>query len=527
MALSNQSKHSGLDCCSWHDTGLFIKIFLFGFATIFSLMVICSLLLPNYQPFNNASIVVVIFSIILILLFLRYSFTLQFKFKKYQILLIFIFVFILQLVVALALQVNPIAATWDPQLIFKAAINLSKGENVYIGVYDYFARHPNNLGLVAILLPWFKIWTWLNMTYETLSLILNVVFLNTSLWMLYLSARRMFGEIGSKIALIFGVIFITLSPWVTTFYSDTVGMVFPITILYLYLRFLDSKTIKCKWFIVIIASFLFGIGMVIKPTVIIIAVAIVVAVILKNVEYHKCNVVLKTALYLLVSIFMASISFFGIRDFMVRIMNININSIPESHFIVTGLKKSCRDNNPDYCSYGSYNSEDDIKSYTFMSMDEYRSYTYRTIKERIVSYGFVGYIDYLIKKGAWTIGDGTFFAYGEGSSAIAPVDSDFFGSSFIKDALHKKGDYYPITILIVQSMWFSMLFLLLLTIYRRRRTSHVMLIIYLSLFGILLFNLVFEARSRYIYLYVPIFIIGAVFAINENMQYPICHNCRK
>lgn len=506
---------NGLTLNNWRNTGFFTRLFLCGFAGIFTWIIIRIFSLPVYQLYSYATADEVIFAIILIWIILQYSHKLQFKLKKYQLIPIFAFVFILQLVIAFALQINPIAATWDPELIYKATINLSTGKDVYIGVYNYFERYPNNLGLVAVLLPWFKIWGWLNIPYETLTLLLNVILMNISFWLLYLSARRICGEIGSKIALIFGVAFITLSPWVTTFYSDSVGMVFPIAVFYLYLRFLDSKTKNNKWFIVILVSILLGIGVLIKPTVLIIAIAIAIAVAVKNTGYCKWESMKKSILYLLVAIFITLTSLFGISIIMAKTMGIRINSIPVSHYILIGLKISYFEGSSGVCYYGCYNESDDIKASTFESTDEYRSYTYKTIKERIWAYGPIGYIDYLTNKGAWVLGDGTFFAYGEGSSANATMKSNFFGSRFIKNILHTKGDYYSIFLVLIQSVWFSVLFLLLFTIYRRRKTSHIMLIIYLSLFGILLFNLIFEARSRYLYLYIPLFILGAVFAINE------------
>lgn len=515
MKLSERFKYNISGCCSCHKNKLFIKCFYIVFAFIFTLLIIRSLFLPNYQPFYGASLLVVFFAMIFIWLLLRYSSKLHFKFKKYQILLVVLFVFITHLIIAFALQVNPIAATWDPQFIYKAAINLSTGNNTYTGVYDYFARYPNNLGLVFILFPWFKIWGWLNIPYDTLALLLNVILLNISLWLLYFSARRLFGEIGSKLALIFGIIFITLSPWVTTFYSDSVGMLFPILILYLYLRFQDTKT-KNKWLFFVLTSISIGIGALIKPTVLVIVIAIIIANIVSKIGSYNIKAVKKIILWLLSMLLIISLSFFGARFIMTSMMGIKIDTMPESHYVLIGLKKSCVENTS-LCSYGSYNAVDDIKSSTFSSMDEYRAYTYKIIKERIKSYGLIGYLSYLIDKGAWVIGDGTFFAYNEGSTAIAPMGSNFLGVGLIKDILHIKGKYYIINLIFTQSVWFSILFLLLLNIYKRRETCHIMLIIYLSVFGILFFNMIFEARSRYLYLYVPIFILGAVFAINKNI----------
>jgi len=497
----------------WSNTNLITKILLVLFAVVFTWIIAHMVLSPTYQWPGVAFLINVLGAVGISWILLKYSYKLESRLRYYQIILVFVFLFAIQLFIAFALQISPIETGWDPQFIYKAAIALTTGNNAYTDIYFYFERNSNNLGLLAILATWFKLWRWTDIPPETLTVILNVAFMNASLWLLYLSARRIHGEIGANIALAMGVVFITLSSWVTTFYSDSVGLLFPIATLYLYIKILDSESSRYKVLIALLAGILLGVGFLVKPTIIIVAVAIVIVFIMNNADIDKRRILLRGFLYSTVVAAFAILSFLGVRGFMLDKMKIQINSLPESHFIMIGLKKACYSQNSNLCLYGAYNEADAVKYSKFGSMDEYRSYTYSEIKKILAGYGIGGYLEYLSEKGAWVLGDGTFYAYGEGAGGNVAMNSNFYGSSLVKDILHIKGAYYEVIIHTFQIIWFAILILLLLPIYKRAKTSQVMLIIYLSLFGILLFTLIFEGRSRYLYLYVPLFILGAVSAI--------------
>ena len=67
----------------------------------------------------------------------------------------------------------------------------------------------------------------------------------------------------------------------------------------------------------------------------------------------------------------------------------------------------------------------------------------------------------------------------------------------------------------MQGIWLLILSIVPLNIFRRNEPlDNYSKVIYLSLIGLFLFESIFEARSRYLYTYVPIFIVGAMLGID-------------
>lgn len=63
--------------------------------------------------------------------------------------------------------------------------------------------------------------------------------------------------------------------------------------------------------------------------------------------------------------------------------------------------------------------------------------------------------------------------------------------------------------------WLGLLFFSVFSIFDKSAYKNKVLVLQLSLFGLFLFELLFEARARYIYTYAPIYLILAMVGINS------------
>lgn len=75
---------------------------------------------------------------------------------------------------------------------------------------------------------------------------------------------------------------------------------------------------------------------------------------------------------------------------------------------------------------------------------------------------------------------------------------------------YNNGEYYKYFESYLQSIWLLILFISIFSIFKIR--NHELLVIHLTIIGITLFLLLFEARARYLFLYSPyyllLFVIG-------------------
>ena len=189
-----------------------------------------------------------------------------------------------------------------------------------------------------------------------------------------------------------------------------------------------------------------------------------------------------------------------------------------SHYFMMGL-------NPD--TDGVYSSDDCGFSFSITDKKLRTSENVRVAVERIKEYGPLGVFKHCIKKTLVNYGDGTFFFGGEGTFyKIVYPEKNSYISQKLRDFFWRSGNGYMINATIKQFVW---LFVLVISIGNARYlfkkdeiSSDLLYIVLLSIIGSGLFQLLFEARSRYLYIYAPYFIIlamtgleGAYHTINK------------
>ena len=135
---------------------------------------------------------------------------------------------------------------------------------------------------MSLLFIAFKAVAWLGITdYYAIAMMFNALLAAATVLLITLICKRLFGVSQSVMVLIF----VLMSPpfyfIASTFYTDSLSMVFPVLIVYLYLRYLDSGANTKKR---VISAVLLGlscaVGMLVKYTVIIALIAVIL--------YHIC-----------------------------------------------------------------------------------------------------------------------------------------------------------------------------------------------------------------------------------------------
>ena len=119
---------------------------------------------------------------------------------------------------------------------------------------------------------------------------------------------------------------------------------------------------------------------------------------------------------------------------------------------------------------------------------------------------------HLLKKTMTLYNDGTFAFGNEGSFyiTIASWDNDFVNQ--LRRIFYDTGDLYIYSSSIRQLVWIFILFTMLLSIGNRKANS-VKRVTLFSIAGITLFELLFEVRARYLFIYVPFYIVMAIEGI--------------
>ena len=178
------------------------------------------------------------------------------------------------------------------------------------------------------------------------------------------------------------------------------------------------------------------------------------------------------------------------------------------HFIMLGL-------NDEYG--GVINIVDQDFSMSFSNAKERNQANLRVALERIRKMKVSGLLKLGKEKILTNFTDGTFAWWEEGEFII---EQRYEGNRKLREILssfyYKDGKYFEAFKNIMQTLWFGCLAGLLLG-FRLSGERKEIGVLKLSVIGIFLFETIFEARARYLFLYVPFILLLVIMGIYQNM----------
>lgn len=302
------------------------------------------------------------------------------------------------------------------------------------------------------------------------------------------------------------VLILGFSPWVSIPYSDAMGLIFPALILYLYVSARKGKYFCVKVFLLAAVSVF---AYKIKPQLLILFIALLIVLILKLI---KGGIAEKKAVIKGIGCGIGGIVFMmwavSVVTGSVDIATDDEAVFSPAHYIMMGL-------NP--VTNGGYLEEDVYFSHV-QPEDERVKANLQVAHERIEEYGASGMSEHLLKKMLTNYADGT-WAWGAEGGFYSKVfeDKNQWISPFLKSIYYYDGSRYGFFLSYSQTMWMLLLAGCFLTfLFRGKKIEGVVLVMMLSVVGLSLFEMIFEARARYLYCYVPIYILLAYTGL-ENL----------
>lgn len=452
----------------------------------------------NQRSYLLNNIYSIIFIIVIFFLFYFFKNKKELSNKKFFLSLFFIslIIFCIQVIMEIYGYFTP---TWDAGHLSRTVEHFFNYQ--VIDDMEYMTRYPNNTMLTFILIllrsiPFFGKSNFILLFFN--SLLVNISAIFTSL-----TIRNITHDNKASIsAYIFLIPLVVLSPWILVVYSDTFALIFPILILYIYTK--NKKDCYDYFFI----CFLSLLGCYIKPTVIIILIAIILIELVVNLRIFLN---LKTWNYKKV----CKNAFFSLLGFLVVIcinsaakVYIGYNKVQNVyefkliHFIAMGLNEDTQ---------GIFNGEDVADSINY-GMDQ----NIDKIKKRLSERNLKEHVDFFSKKTLVNYNDGS-FAWGEEGAFFFNLENS---NNPIKKAINNiitpDGKFYKVYLLVVQWFWLALLFFIPSCVKYKNNKNE--LVIMVTIIGITLFLTMFEARARYLYCYSPIYVTAFVLGITNSLN---------
>ncbi len=400
---------------------------------------------------------------------------------------------------------------WDWQIIFENAMEFARGNSDKVN-WVYMQQFPNNVALFMLQAVCFKLLYMTHVIPQTYlatlgaSVVINIIVIDIAMILTWLTVRNLFGKKAGIFSIVIMILCNSFFTFVPILYTDTLALFIPIGILYVYSCYLKKKELSWRqgiWYYILFGVLLF-LGAKIKFTCVIMLIAIFMDMIFRRISWKQIG---QMAVSIVLTFLVCTLLFTGFQKiFFEELDGVSNtpNKVPYTHWIMMGLKER-KSMIPGINFVGAYDVDD--YSLTFETEPDKRvEKNIDEIVKRLNKHGILGYPKFLYDKLQFTWNDGNY--YGSALIGAAPVRKD----NIFRDIYNSGGKYNDILMAIQDGMsiyLYAMFIIMAIYFIKHKKNGcHVVL---LAIFGLLLFLLLWEASSKYLLHYVPIFIVASVY----------------
>ena len=365
-------------------------------------------------------------------------------------------------------------------------IAAGKGDDIYM------ARYPNNFAIMFFLALLYRVWY---VMFGTIPLyapvVVNCFAIVGSVLFTALIAKQIWGRRKALFVLAMLFIFSPYYLYVPLYYTDTLSMPFGIIGLYLIvLAIKKDKSEKLKRFLLLFfAGAILLIGYKFKGNLAVILVAAIIYAFAKcKLKEFACialALVLGFGSFMLM--FKAGYSYLNL----VSEESVELYEYPYTHWVMMGLNGK-----------GGYNKQDSLFTAQIEGKKNKQEANIEVIKERLSKHLEENtLISHLTNKALWMWTDGTYTIPGHLKTYVQ--------RSWLHDIFLRNGKYYPYYFAYASAYQLLLAFLMMVSALKGIIKSKIdfTVLFKLIVFGIFIFLLIWEGRSRYLFNLTPVFIL--------------------
>lgn len=382
---------------------------------------------------------------------------------------------------------------WDFKYVMEGALQLattSTTEHLH-----YFQVFPNNTGSLIIVTIAMKLFG----NREIGAYILNVVLVFITAIITTLISKKIGGQKlawNTSLMLILCIPFYLYTPIV---YSDTLSVLIPVINVYLWILFKDTEKKSLKWIYMLLIVVTAFIGYIIKPVAAIALIAIIIEIIFskfREMKYFGISLIIFMCMIILYNNMM--------YKYFLNIEKENKEVFPYTHWIMMGMSKPTEEGGTSI-GWGAYNYYDVIYTEGQNTYNKKVEANVSRIKERLNEFGIRGYINFLLNKTIYIWNDGTYYIQAKLKWSPLNTETKIYSIVFGDDSEKFVTPHFTAFHIILMMM---ILIGALKDLFKERNQET--RILEMTIVGIFIFLLFWEARSRYIYILIPVFcILGA------------------
>lgn len=390
---------------------------------------------------------------------------------------------------------------WDVEtLIQNAYAVVDHNEEVLSG--SYFSMYPNNLLIVflfSVIIRFSRIIGMGEHSYLMILFVQCVISVSVGILLFFVLKKMLKSSVYAWTGWMLYLLIVGISPWVAIPYSDSIGLLFPTLIFFLYC-YIPHKNFKYIIFKYVVIGGLFVVGYQIKPQTVIIGIALLGVEIL-SFHFNSLPKYFTAVIGLAVGAILA-ITLVNLANQSTGIIVDKEKSYGITHFLMLGANTE---------AMGVWNERDVQISGECKTAKERKEVNLKEFSNRIQSMGVTGTVKQAVRKTLTNYNDGTFCWGGEGVffKEILPERNNPL-CNLLRGIYYNRGisPYYIFYEFFAQIIWMGTLTFSLFVFCGKRNKQES--VIMLAIIGLTIFETVFEARARYLFTYIPMYIILAI-----------------
>lgn len=424
------------------------------------------------------------------------------------------------LVVQLIIIYNIIFQTsWDVEAVWYGAHWAAIGDKLGLEqMSEYFSLCPNNLFLVVIFSSILKLNNILGEPFSNGGLLLAIfqaIMINLAGLILFKCAKRFVMVANAwKIYFVYSIL-VGISGWIVLPYSDGMGVIFPILLLYIYIRIREcnGEVQRCGY--ILLLSAIAVVGYYVKPYTSIVFIAIIV---IETTNWWKKFIsnYSRTMLLTMMRNIVIGVITMVVCNTLILGMNRSVGfdldkerAMGWQHYLMIGVNVE---------SWGGYNDADLAFAKSFNDKEIRNKREMQLIVERIQNMGVKGCAELFVHKASKNFLDGN-WGWGTDKSfykEIYPSRSNGL-CTYLRSWYYGFENSYCYNATIRQFIWIIVLIMIPFASFTLKTLQSEQKVLFLAVLGFMLYLQIFESHARYVFVFVPLFLILA-FVGSENLK---------
>lgn len=396
---------------------------------------------------------------------------------------------------------------WDARAVASVASALVEGGQLSDQQVDYFARFPNNVPLLAFEVVLGSIGKVLGLSMLAMVLAAQVVAAGIVTLSLGWTAVVL-GHPGRVLPVqAASLLLIGLSPHLMAPYSDVLAAAcVSAAVLFMAKAHAAGRSGRSRH--LVLAVIALGVGTAIKPFVAVLIIAIVLVKVAQGCSKRSWSGLASVGADVVLIVAISSAMVLGCGAAAGQVTGLTDERLeqvrdpfPVSLWMAAGTYDS-QDHSP-VRRYGAYNQQLVDLAASIDDSEQQRDVLRNVAVQHVRERGLLGNLSFFGRKVAWVWGDGTFWAYGEGTDSQREAYLADSSLGWISEWNTATGEHYQLRASLTQGLWLALLTWAAVQVWRAR--SDTLLTTWtLALVGLSGYLLIFEARPRYLLALVPV-----------------------